>query len=83
MSIGIATFLGIRDEQITRQTKHKLNKLSGYASEQVVDATLLHIMAKFLPKETYHCPPRATIGTPMPVTELTHTLFPYLLQWEE
>jgi hypothetical protein len=80
MSTDIATFLGIRDEQIARQTKHKLNKLSVYASE--LDSTMLHVMAKFLPKETYRCP-RATIGTPMPVTVLARTLFPYLPQWEE
>jgi len=77
--IDFASFLGLREEQMRRQTKHEDSQMSRvYSSE--LDAGMLKTMANFLPDETYYCP-RATIGTPLPVADLSHLLFPHLASW--
>eukprot|EP00978_Attheya_sp_CCMP212_P039460 scaffold205333_cov72-Attheya_sp.AAC.1 len=77
--IDFASFLGLCEEQMRRQTKHEDSQMSRvYSSE--LDAGMLKTMANFLPDETYYCP-CAIIGTPLPVADLSHLLFPHLASW--
>ena len=77
--IDFASFLGMSEPQMRRQTKHEDGSLSrSYASE--LDYGMMKTMANFLPEEKYYCP-RAIIGTPLPVSDLSHLLFPNLAIW--